>query len=173
MTKRDHLRTLARICRQFGGRLAVVSQREFDRLFDKADSDETPWDDTELSASPFTSNHGLWWSKKIIYAVKGAEEIGSIIHEMGHVFAAPHHPHHECSECAEWDWFGWEVAIARLIDAARTWSRHNDNYNTGNEFGGDWGKLSAKQRRAVVTDRLAHARKIGILDADGLPRSVR
>lgn len=173
-TKADQLRALGRVCRDFGGRLAIVSQREFDRLFDEGDSDKTPWDHEELSASPFTSAHGLWWNRKIVYAVEGREEIGSIIHEMGHVFAAQHHPHHECSQCHEWNWFGWEIMMARQVDAARTWSRHNASYLTSGAKGGNpWGKLSAARRRAVVADRLAHAKKIGVLSDRGEPRSIR
>ena len=169
--KLDRLRALSRVCRDFGGRLAIVSQREFDRLFERGGARDHG--DEELCDSPFTSAHGLWWRRKIVYAVEGREEIGSIIHEMGHVFAAPHHPSHACSACREWDWFGWEVVIARQVDATRSWSRDNATYLTGR--GGDkaWGQLSAKRRRAVVVDRLAQARKIGVLDADGVPRSVR
>jgi len=169
-TRREHLLALTRICRDFGGRLAIISQREFDRLFDESNSDETPWEEEELNPAPFTDAHGLWWSRKIIYAVEGREEVGSIIHEMGHVFASPHHPHHDCSECCEWNWFGWEIVIARRIGAARTWSRHNAGYNTGEAL---WSELSSKQRRAAVADRLARAREVGALSADGTARSVR
>ncbi len=170
-TKVDHLIALAQICRDFGGRLAIVSQREFDDLFH--DVDDAVWQDGELSDAPFTAAHGLWWRRKIIYAVRDREEVGAIIHEMGHVFAAPHHPYHECSECREWNWFGWEIALARKIDAARSWSRHNANYSTGEGGGGQWGRLSAERRKKIVTDRIQAARKIGVIDTDGEPRSVR
>jgi hypothetical protein len=166
-TKLDHLRALAQCCRQLGGRLAIVSQRAYDKLF----HNHAATIDGELHESPFTSAHGLHWSRKIIYTVHGREEIGSIIHEMGHVFADPHHPEH--SECIEWSWFGWEIALARQIGAGRTWSRQNDNYATGEDGNDDWGKLCAASRRAIVIDRLAHARTIGILSTDGTPRSVR
>lgn len=174
--KLDHLRALARVCRDFGGRLAIVSQREFDRLFERGGSKAAPHGDEELSDSPFTSAHGLWWRRKIVYAVAGREEIGSIIHEMGHVFAAPHHPHHACDACREWDWFGWEITIARQVDAARTWARSNDNYQISGGRGEahrEWGQLSAQERRVLVVERLARARKIGVLAVDGTPRSVR
>jgi hypothetical protein len=162
--KRDHLRALARLCRQLGGRLSIVSYRAYDDLSV----------DTFVGAfhvAPFTDAHGLHWSRKIVYVVRGREEIGSIIHEMGHVFADQHHPEHH--KCCEWSWFGWEVAVARQIGAGRTWSRQNGLYVTGDEWGGAWCHLSVKQRRAVIADRLAHARKIGVLATDGAPRSVR
>ena len=173
-TKADQLVALARVCRDFGGRLAIVSQRTFDDLFhnDSSNRDWT-WNDEELSDAPFTSAHGLWWRRKIIYAVNGREEVGTIIHEMGHVFAAPHHPFHECGECHEWNWFGWEIALARKIDAVQTWSRHNANYNTGEGGGGQWSRLSADRRKKIVADRLATARKIGVIAPGGEPRSVR
>jgi hypothetical protein len=167
-TKRAHLRALSRICRQLGGTLAIVSQRAYDDLFDDPDAEPT---DGELHESPFTSAYGLHWRRKIVYVVRGREEVGSVIHEMGHVFADVHHP--EDRKCHEWDWFGWEIALARQISAGQTWSRHNSNYATREGGGGDWGTLSAKRRRAVVADRLAYARKIGVIDTNDCPRSVR
>ena len=182
-TKLDQLQALAYVCRDFGGQLAIVSLHEFARLFDNDDSEETPWDKEDLSASPFTSCHGLWWRRKIVYAVEGREEVGSIIHEMGHVFASPHHPHHDCPECTEWNWFGWEIAVARQVDAWWTWSRQNSDYFVGDIEDGSvdgvyrhprkWGQLSNAKRKTVVAERLAHARTTGILDASGVPRSVR
>jgi hypothetical protein len=168
-TKHDHLRALGRVCRQLGGRLAIISQRAFDDLF--YHRDRKGWEG--LTDAPFTSAHGIHWRKKIIYAVRGREEVGSIIHEMGHVFAAQHHPECYCGKCHEWNWFGWEVTVARRIGASRTWSRHNARYQTGGGGGGRWETLTARKRRAVVADRLARAMKIGVLDQSGAPRSIR
>lgn len=172
-TKLDHLRTLARVCRQFGGRLTVLSQSTFDNLVEQAFDSADDRIGDGLNMAPFTDAHALHWRKKVIYVVRGREQVGSIIHEMGHVFAAPHNPEHICRECREWDWLGWEIALARQIGAAQVWSRHNANYHTGEGGGGQWNKLSTKRRRAVVADRLTRARKIGVVDADGAPRSVR
>jgi hypothetical protein len=167
MKKIDHLRSLTQLCRHFNGRLAVIEQPHFDRLFEDAKSSD--WDG--VCESPFTCAHGIHWQRKIVYAVQGREEIGSIIHEMGHVFADPHHP--ESDKCREWSWFGWEIAVARLIGAGRVWSRQNSNYATDEKGGNEWGALSAKKRRAVVIERLVHAKKIGVVDSDGTPRSIR
>src|SRR4029077_8404526 len=122
-----------------------------------------------LYEAPFTSAHGLHWGRRIVYAVRGREEVGSIIHEMGHVFADRSPP----LKSDEWAWFGWEIAVARAADAWHTWSRHSANYGTGEDGGDEWGSLSAKRRRATVRERLAHAKKIGVIGQDGAPRSIR
>ena len=162
MNKQDQLRSLKRVCRRFGGRLAIISQRYFDRLFTLHRGD--------VCESPFTSAHGIHWGKKVVYAVRGREEVGSLIHEMGHVFADHRHP--DSSRCREFRWFGWEVALARQIDAYRVWSHQNGDYAT-NDAGRTWGMLSATERRAVALERLAFAKKIRVVGPDGAPRSVR
>jgi hypothetical protein len=168
-TKADHMHALARVCQQFGGRLSVVSQRAFDALFNqRADH---AYGGEELSEAPFNAGaHGLWWRKKIVYAVRGRENVNNIIHEMGHVFAAPHHPDCSCEECHEWNWLGWEIALARQIAAVPTWSYHNASYAVGD--GSHWGNLSPKCRRVIVADRLAHAQKAGFLGAGNELRSL-
>jgi hypothetical protein len=170
-TKADHVRALSRVCRRFSGQLAVISQHAFDSLFDQ------PFDhmygNKELSESPTTTAHGLWWRKKIIYAVRGRENVNGIIHEMGHVFAAPHHPDCACSACHEWDWLGWEIVLARQIGAMPMWSYHNADYGVGEGGLYSWGRLTPKRRRIVVADRIAHARKAGFLGVDNELRSKR
>ena len=165
MIKADYLRSLARLCRRFGGRLALVSDAHYYRLFDGAKRRRK----RVLCESPFTCGHGIHWQRKLIYAVRGHEEVGSIIHEMGHVFADLHHP--ESAKSKEWSWLGWEIAVARQIGAYRMWSRQNAKYNTGRGF--LWGALSTQERRAVVVDRLACAQQIGVITHDGTPRSIR
>lgn len=126
-TKIEHIQALSRVCRHFGGQLAVIAQQEFDNLFNRPKSThiwkldpthnseklnvstgaqdlwrpEHTHSSEELSVSPSTYAHGLWWRRKIIYAVRGRESVNGIIHEMGHVFAAPHHPDCACNECHE------------------------------------------------------------------------
>lgn len=174
-----HLQALAHICSSFGGQLALVSEAEFIQLFHKERSrrqggykDPKPENVPELSEAPFTSGHGIWWSRKIIYAVHGLAGVGPIIHEMGHVFAAVHPPNHECEACVEWNWFGWEGAVARKIGAFRTWSRQNTDYVI-EENGDSWGKLLPARRRTIVLNCLKIAQKLGTLDENGNPRNVR
>jgi hypothetical protein len=161
--KHTHLRSLAALCRSFGGKLAVVSQDAFDELC------KGRYTTSGFSESPFTSAHGLHWRKRIVYTVRGREEIGSIIHEMGHAFADLKPPDDAC----EWSWFGWEIAVARKIGAGRVWSKQNATYQTDETGSNEWGRLTASERRAVVIDRLAHAKKLNVVDLDGTPKSLR
>lgn len=164
------LSALGRICRQLGGSLKIVSSKEFDKLFD----------DDDLSM-PHTAGskyeYGIHWDRKIIYAVRGTKHIGFIIHEAGHVFADRHPP--DDHKCAEWEWLGWEIAVARRIGAMPAWSRQNASYHLGEGIRGgvgadkDWRQLSTKERSVIIADRIAHAKKIGLISPRCVPRSVR
>lgn len=177
-TKITHLRALAQICRKLGGQLLIVPRSTLSALFNRDWPDE-PDEDFDLEklerqggyspAEDGNMEHGQNWRDKIIYAMKGHESIGSIIHEMGHVFADPHPP--DSSRCREWRWFGWEMSVARQIGAWETWSRHNNEYGVGADEA--WGYLSARKRQAVIGDCIRLAKKIGVVSASGEPRSLR
>jgi len=169
--KVDHIRALARICRQLGGRLAIISQRAFDTLFDSRIDHRCGGE--ELSEAPFADAHGLWWKKKIVYAVRGRENVNNIIHEMGHVFASPHHPDCGCDACHEWNWLGWEIVLARQIKAMPTYSYHNARYALGESGKYAWGKISPARRKKIVAGRIAYARKEGFIGPSGELRSLR
>ena len=175
MTKaREQLEALARICRRLGGKLMILSRRNFIALLEDDD-------DEDGIALPLTAGsrheYGIDWRKKIIYVARGTNHIGYIIHEAGHVFADRHEP--DDAKCDEWTWLGWEIAVARRIGAWHTWSRQNGNYHMGEGSADgvgkdkDWYDLSSVERRAIIADRLAHAKKIGLLTRRGAPRSVR
>jgi hypothetical protein len=165
------LRALARICRRLGGKLAIVSSHDFLSLVE-ADDD---------ICLPFTAGsrfeYGIHWEKKIIYAVRDTRHIGFIIHEAGHVFADQRHP--DDDKCDEWAWLGWEITVARRLGAWHAWSRQNGNYHLGDGLDSGLGKdknwygLSAKERHAVIADRVAHAKKIGVVSKRGAPKSIR
>ena len=169
----QQLHALGQICRRLGGRLKIVSPREFSDLLDTDDDDSV--------SLPFTAGsryeYGIHWARKIVYAVSGTKHIGYVIHEAGHVFADLHPP--DDRKCDEWAWLGWEIAVAHQIGAWATWSRQNGNYHVGEGIDGgigkdkDWCALSTKARRAIIDDRLAHAKKIGIIGKRCAPRSVR
>jgi hypothetical protein len=189
-SKQDQLRALARICRQLGGQLKIVTERDVHAMIDRDwpdyDNHES-FEEAEAGfdlethegfSSPENSDaHGLEWKKKIVYAVRGRENVSQIIHEMGHVFADRHAP--ESSKADEWSWFGWEMTIACRISAWQAWSKHNGGYRLGKGVTGgvgkdkDWYDLTAGESRAIYFDRVAYAKQIGIVAADGTPRSVR
>lgn len=182
-SKLDHLKALGQLCGQLGGRLAIVSQRDISAMIDRdwPDYDNAgSFEEAEagfdlehhegFSSPENSATHGQEWGKKIVYAVRGCESVGQIIHEMGHVFADRYPP--DSSKCREWYWFGWEMAVARRIGAWQTWSRHNETYGISRK-GADWGDLSVRGRQAVMADRIRYATKIGILSEVGEPRSIR
>lgn len=166
----QQLCSLARICRRLGGRLEMLASRKF---FAALKNDDVTLPFTEGSRYEY----GVHWERKIIYVMRGTAHIGFIIHEAGHVFADPHPP--DDKKCDEWAWLGWEIAVARRIGAWDAWSRQNSNYHLGAGIDGgigkdkDWSGLSAKARSAIIDDRLAHAKKIGVIGKRGAPRSVR
>ena len=175
-TKRYHLQALARICQKLGGQLMLVPRQTLSDMFNRDWPEDKRIDLARMERrggySPAVGDdmdHGQNWRDKIIYAARGRESIGSIIHEMGHVFADLHPP--DSSKCCEWKWFGWEMAVARRISAWETWSKYNDCYGVGGPF--SWGDLSAKERQALIDERIQHAKKIGVLSATGIPRSLR
>ena len=180
-TKADHLGALKQICEQLGGRLAIVTQREMSAMLDrdwpdydgplglKADANFDLEHHEGFSEPENSETHGLEWGKKIIYAVRGRESVGHLIHEMGHVFADRFPP--DSSKCREWNLFGWEMAVARRIGAWATWSQHNKNYSVGKKA--EWGELSTKHRQDVIAERIGHAKTIGILSDAEEPRSIR
>lgn len=181
-TRRDHIKALASICARLGGRLSIVSLTKIAEMthrdwpdYDRYDTYEEAEAGFDLerhegfSSPPNSEHHGLEWEKKIIYAVRGHEIVGQIIHEMGHVFASPYPP--DNSKCKEWRWFGWEMAVASEIGAWHAWSRHNDSYTVHN--GTDWGELGTRHQQAIAAERVHFAKKIGILSESGEPRSLR
>ena len=180
--KANHVEALSQICAQLGGRLAIVTQRAMSAMLDRdwpdydgplgleADANFDLEHHEGFSSPENSDTHGLEWRKKIIYAVRGRESVGQIIHEMGHVFADRYPP--DSSRCSEWRWFGWEMAVARRIGAWQTWSRCNANYGVGRD-GVEWEGLSTKRRQAVLAERIGHAKKLGVLSEAGEPRSLR
>ena len=171
-TPRKQLTALATICRRLGGQLVICESQ--DAFFEILDADENICMPGTVGS---VSEYGIHWKKKIVYAVHDTEHIGSIIHEAGHVFADRHDP--DDAECDEWVWLGWEIAVARRLGAWSTWSRQNANYHLGNGIyrgvgkGKNWRELSARAKHLIVVDRLAHAKKIGLISPRGVPRSVR
>ena len=159
------LRKLGRICRSLGGRLVLLPSPNIAFL----DALETHRNLSTPDTSGSKLEYGIRWRRKLIYAVRDTDHIGYIIHEAGHVFAERFSPDHD--KCDEWEWLGWEIAVARSIGAYREWSEQNCGYSVGDD--GDWGGLSQTRQEEIAVERVAHAKKIGLLSKRGAPRSVR
>lgn len=155
-------RRLADLCLQWGGELREVDAEGFA----KASAAEVDWaGNGTFWGAPFTSNLGILWREKII-VYTGAHAWSAILHEMGHVFASRKDPTHS----EEYDFLGWEYAIARSVGPLSEWWAGNEDYGTSD--GETFGSLSPAKKRALIRDRVAHSRAIGLLDG-WTPRTVR
>jgi hypothetical protein len=160
---------LSDLCRGWGGRLTVLdSEGAYLKLF-TGDGMLLHASDLDLHDAPFCSFHGVRWRAKEIVTVKGWACTSSLIHEMGHVFACHVSPEEVSDELA---FFGWEVAVARMIGCCASWSRDNAHYAI-TEQGDTWGDASPYRRRTFANQRVATARQIGLLDEHLRPISVR
>lgn len=165
------LQRLGELCRMWGGELRVLGHvDEFDKYFPERD----PFDHGTVygrSKSPFAEWHGIDWRKKRIVTVHGQAKINAVIHEMGHVFASRHHPDSGDGD-AEFDFFGWEVAVAKMVGAFRTWSAGNNSYSVTDD-GDSWGNCAGHKRRRIIVERVARARELKLLDAFLRPVAIR
>lgn len=135
-------------------------------------------------------NLGIFHSEKSIIH-NGSVHWAVLIHEMGHVFAAENDPAQKRVE--EYDFLGWECALVRQVKASmKEWKEHNDDYELNNPVAGykefapgslaksfikkdevvpfKW--LSDKEKNMVIRERVAHAKKIGLI-VDNKPISIR
>lgn len=157
---------LGQICKSWGGSLNFVSTTEYEELFMRDHARREGWSD-----SPSASWHGVVWEPRRVYVVPEHANAGTIVHEMGHVFA-DHGGNPENSD--EWKWLGWEICLARWVRCYRMWSEQNDSYGLGDEWDNDeWGSLTPARRKALIKDRIAESRKWGIIDKFDRPLSVR
>lgn len=114
----SNLNYLGQVCNNLGGDL-VVWEGDFTPTL-KQDLCEEGW-----SFAPFvTENVAVHWRNKTIAIPKAYENIGAVIHEMGHVFAC-NVPPDRCP--SEWDWLGWEIALAKKI-GIKEWLRNNEYF---------------------------------------------
>ena len=178
---------LTELCRRWGGEIVVLdSLSEFDERFDGRIASEAGYYD-----APFSDFHGVHWEDKRIYTVKSFESTSALIHEMGHVFASPRSPAFDPEaddKFEEYDFFGWEIAVARIVGCLPSWSRDNKDYQVsvqgsphphdelqraGNPGLAGWGCLSRWYRKKVIRERLAHAQSIGLVTPALHPVSIR
>jgi hypothetical protein len=120
--------------------------------------------DHTVHEAPFTSLLATDWNRKKIYHVDS--HWADIIHEMGHVFAARTDP----NNCCEYDFFGWELMLARRVGSLVAWVKRNEEYLV--EDVQPLGALTPTVRRALLHERVAVVRELGLV-IDDMPQSVR
>lgn len=160
-----HRRRLAKLCQKLGGRLIRVSEDTFQQIdaLTKRAWHEAPFTHHMLALS--------WHHKTIAYS--GDVSWTEIIHEMGHVFACSKSPRYYPEE---WPFFGWEIAVAKMFDL-KHWIDTND-YIVGSDAedicpSETMKDLTPKQLDTMIQERVAVAKRTGLLDKHDRPRSIR
>lgn len=168
----EKVRILSDLAKSFGGQLVKVRAAAVDR---------TPLPYSKMkpvgiaaesySAAPFAHPGrvlGQDWGKKIIY-YSSALAWREIVHEMGHAFATTQNT----SLSEEWSWFGWEIAVAKLVDPQLIqWRRPNSYVVDRGEYP-EVQDLPDHELWAMAEERLAAAVADGIITPDFKPLSVR
>ena len=119
-----------------------------------------------LQWAPFTSGLAINWARLIIVA-DPETPWPHILHEAGHLMATRDHPR----ECKEFEFLAWEYMAARKLrlPMAQWWE---GNHDYGVE-GQDLGDLPIGQRRKLMRELLAVAKKRSLLDEHGSPLMLR
>lgn len=153
------LEYLSRLCRRWDGELRIMPDRDYRAL----DFEEFP-----MSEHP-SLTHGINWDHRVVFARQGDENVGAIIHEMGHVFLAEGRP----DMCYEPDWLGWEIALARRARCFGVWSEQNAGYVIDWNGYSEWEEMPRTEMREYCRNRVRRAQRLKLIDRDGAPRCTR
>lgn len=146
------LQKLHQLAERWGGSLVKVTEAEFEAL------------DVVVEA-PFANHLGVDYKAKKVYYTAD-EQMGLLIHEMGHVFASSLEPY----DSDEWEFFGWEWTVARRVGCQTEWLHGTRDY--GLEPGNEFGSLSEKEKQELLAERVAHGKTIGIIAKNGVPLCI-
>jgi len=152
---------LSRLCLRWGGELIILPSPAFSDMITCPGVTSHP-----------SESHAIHHERRQIFAERSNVCPGTVIHEMGHVFLDEADP----SATFEPDWLGWEIALARQARCYRSWSAQNIDNGYSFSFRGkdwEWGSLPPQEERRFIADRLAYARKLGILNRKGEPLCSR
>jgi hypothetical protein len=116
------------------------------------------WNRESISAAPFCFKLGVDYKEKTIFMVEGAE-LGSIIHEMGHIFASRWCP----AESAEYNFFGWEFMVAVKLGLVDEWLDTTGDYTVGGNKTVEFCEMTIDEQSDLIEERVQHARKIGLV----------
>lgn len=170
VSKDEAIEALSKIAAYWGGSIRMVSLHEFEEIQDEL------WKYRKGKWTPSPDDgHALHHETKEIVVQRSLANPGSIIHEMGHAFADKTHP----DNSDEWEWFGWEICLAKKVGCYQLWSKNTRSYivglqrRDGAEFLDSWSALTARQKKRVAEDRIEHAKLLGIVTAQGEPVPIR
>lgn len=127
-------RKLARIAESWGGKLQFMNNDTVLKCVDRDTRRARSRPSQQCYYSdPGLSDDGLvvttHWRRKVIYISPELypapkKVLGTLIHEMGHVFADPKPP----DDADELEWLGWEVALARWANCYEAWNSWKDGF---------------------------------------------
>lgn len=120
--------------------------------------------------APPEDGHYLNYKTKEFRLSADLGNAGVLIHEMGHCFASFVAP----DDSAEWDWFGWEICLAKQVGCYDIWSKSCREYVVGGEYRSHtWGGLSCREKDVISRDRVAYAKKRLLVTEDDKPIPIR
>ena len=158
MTSIERLQALAR---EWGGDIKRVPPPPTGRmaLFVDGGHSHCPFDDLAVH-----------FERREVWHWEAAPNVGSLIHEAGHVFASRIAPEHS----EEYDFFGWEAVVARRAGVFDEWLESSGNYQiqTLDPGGQEFGRLDRTYQRRLLADRIRVAKRAGLIRF-GRPVSIR
>ena len=153
---------LAAQTKAWGGSLSIVSERQF-----LENSRRPEW------TCPPEEGHAIHYPTKAIICTQREMNVGTIVHEMGHVFADLNPP----DKADEWHWMGWEICLARQAGCYRQWSKSARHYRVEWEQADKswpyWKNLPAHGKQLVASNRIRHAIENGLVTPELHVRALR
>ncbi len=160
-------------CEYWGGDLEIVGKRTLEQLYLDAMHRTGGLGSYKIFSEGPLRGVALAWKDKRILITSLDVNPGRIVHEMGHCFLDLDGP--ENSD--ELSWLGWEISLAKEIGCYQEWDAQNSDYGLYFDdvpiWSGDWGELTDDAKSLLIENRMAEARRLGILDSMGRARPRR
>jgi hypothetical protein len=156
MAYTKEVRALRKLAKSWGGDIVRVSPEKFKAEARGKDFFEAPFTNAKLGV--------LWKTKKVLFV--GDVPWGFLTHELGHLFASAENP----ERSKEFDFFGWEIVLARMVGDLAEWEKTNKDYIVTN-CGRSLREVTKLQKDQVYKERIRRAEDLGILK-NGIPVSI-
>lgn len=168
MTPMDPIKKLTKLARTLGGRITSLPKERFEEI--KKSQQGLPYSKRTFFEAPFPGGTyvGVSWRRKEVLYAEGLCAWPHLIHELAHALVCHDNPDQAGDE---FDFFGWEVVVARLVGPMAEWEYANRHYNVTND-GDDLASYSRAQKDALYEERIARAEKLGLLK-NGVPVAIR